>query len=91
MAIQAQFPAFLRNEPLIWGIKLSDLFKLSGVLISLQMLGASSFVMISVLVVFYFILIAVRRYLPRRYFEFVLSKKSHLKMQNLNKGIRDEK
>lgn len=84
MTIEAQFPAFLRKEPLIWGIQISDLFRLSGVLVFMQFMKVSSMVMLATLIGLYFTIIAVRRFFPRRYFEFYFQKKTFLKMKELN-------
>ena len=84
MTIEAQFPAFLRKEPLIWGIQISDLFRLSGVLVFMQFMKVSSMVMLATLIGLYFTIMAVRRFFPRRYFEFYFHKKTYLKMKELN-------
>ncbi len=84
----ATYPSFLKNEPLIWGVSVSDLFRLSGVMVVLQLLGASQFVILGATILFYLGLISARRFFPRRYFEFQLKKKKIIKWSVLNAKIK---
>jgi hypothetical protein len=47
------YPSFLKNEPLIWGVSISDLFRLSGVMVVMQILGASQLVILGATILFY--------------------------------------
>lgn len=80
----ATYPSFLKNEPLIWGVSVSDLFRLSGVMVAMQMLGASQLVILGATIIFYLGLITARRFFPRRYFEFWMKKKNLIKRSALN-------
>lgn len=74
----AKYPSFLKKEPLIWGISLSDLIKLSFVMLVLSLLNLSeSYILISV-AAYYLLLIVVRKSYPKRHFEFLMKKKNHL-------------
>lgn len=84
MIIEANFPAFLRKEPLIWGISISDLFRLSGVLVVMQFLGASSIVILGAVFISYLGLVMMSRLFTRRYFEFYFKKKRVLRRKELN-------
>lgn len=84
----AYYPSFLRNEPLIWGISLSDLFKLSGVMVVLQVLAADSLVILGGTFVVYLIIVSARRYFPRRYFEFFFKKRKLIKRSEINAKIK---
>ncbi len=82
--INATYPSFLKNEPLIWGVSISDLFRLSGVMVVMQMLGAGSIVILGTTILFYIGIITARRIFPRRYFEFVWKRKKLIKRNELN-------
>ena len=74
----AHYPSFLKKEPLIWGITLSDLIKLSLVMFVLSLISVSeSFILIGV-GLWYLGLIVVRKTFPKRHFEFSIKKKNHL-------------
>ena len=82
--INATYPSFLKNEPLIWGVSISDLFRLSGVMVVMQMLVAGSIVILGTTILFYLGIITARRIFPRRYFEFVWKRKKLIKRNELN-------
>lgn len=82
--LQATYPSFLKNEPLIWGVSISDLFRLSGVMVILQILGAEQLVILGATILFYLGLISARRFFPRRYFEFKWKKKKLIKWSVFN-------
>lgn len=84
----AAYPSFLKNEPLIWGVSVSDLFRLSGVMVVMQMLGASQLVILGATILFYLGLISARRFFPRRYFEFQLKRKKLIKWSVINEKIK---
>jgi hypothetical protein len=79
--MQAQFPSFLKNEPLIWGITLTDLFRLSGVMVLFLIMGMNQMMILILTVLVYLGLITTRRVFPRRYFEFLLKKKNRILMK----------
>ena len=84
----ATYPSFLKNEPLIWGVSVSDLFRLSGVMVVMQMLGASQLVILGATILFYLGSISARRFFPRRYFEFQLKRKKLIKWSVINEKIK---
>jgi len=84
----ARYPSFLRNEPLIWGISLSDLFRLSGVMVVMQFLGADSLVILAATFGSYLILVSTRRFFPRRYFEFYFKKRKLINRSTINAKIK---
>lgn len=84
----ATYPSFLKNEPLIWGVSVSDLFRLSGVMVIMQMLGTSQLMILGATILFYFGLITTRRFFPRRYFEFQLKRKKLIKWRVINAKIK---
>ena len=84
----ATYPSFLKNEPLIWGVTVSDLFRLSFVMVVMQMLGASQLVILGSTVLFYLGLITARRFFPRRYFEFQLKGRKLIKRSVINAKIK---
>jgi hypothetical protein len=79
--MQAQFPSFLKNEPLIWGITLTDLFRLSGVMVLFLIMGMNQMMILILTVLVYLGLITTRKIFPRRYFEFLLKKKNKILMK----------
>ena len=85
--LSATYPSFLKNEPLIWGISISDLFRLSGVLVFMQIIGAGQLVILGVTILSYVVLIMARRLFPRRYFEFLLKRKKMIRRSDLNAKI----
>ncbi len=85
--LSATYPSFLKNEPLIWGISISDLFRLSGVLVFMQIMGAGQLVILGVTILSYVVLIMARRLFPRRYFEFLLKRKNMIGRSDLNAKI----
>ena len=86
--LNATYPSFLKNEPLIWGVSVSDLFRLSGVMVVMQMLGADQLVILGATLLFYLGLITARRFFPRRYFEFQFRKKNLIKWSVINEKIK---
>jgi hypothetical protein len=86
--INATYPSFLKNEPLIWGISVSDLFRLSGVMVVMQILGAGQLAILGATVLSYVILVTARRLFPRRYFEFQIKRKKVIKRSDLNAKIK---
>ena len=84
----AYYPSFLRNEPLIWGVSISDLFRLSGVMVVLQLLGAESLIILGATFVAYLVIVTARRLFPRRYFEFYFRRKTLIRRGELNEKIK---
>ncbi len=84
----AYYPSFLRNEPLIWGVSISDLFRLSGVMVFMQILGADSLIILGATFVAYLVIVTVRRLFPRRYFEFYFKRKISIRSEELNENIK---
>ena len=84
----AYYPSFLRNEPLIWGVSISDLFRLSGVMVVMQLLGADSLIILGATLVAYLGIVTARRLFPRRYFEFYFRKKTLIRVGELNEKIK---
>lgn len=84
----ATYPSFLKNEPLIWGVSVSDLFRLSGVMVVLQMLGAGQLVILGATILFYLGLITARKFFPRHYFEFQMKRKIFIKRSVINAKIK---
>lgn len=84
----ATYPSFLKNEPLIWGVSISDLFRLSGVMVIMQVLGAGQIVILSSTILSYLGLITARRFFPRRYFEFQFKRKKTLRRSELNSKLK---
>jgi hypothetical protein len=85
--LKATYPSFLKNEPLIWGVSVSDLFRLSGVMVVMQVIGASQLVILGTTILFYLGLITARRFFPRGYFEFRLKRKNKIKWSEINEKI----
>ncbi|MGZ3789415.1 MAG: hypothetical protein ACXVLQ_12880 [Bacteriovorax sp.] len=86
--LKATYPSFLKNEPLIWGVSVSDLFRLSGVMVFMQIMGASQLVILGATVLFYLGLIMARRFFPRRFFGFQLKRKNKIKRSVINAKIK---
>ena len=86
--LNATYPSFLKNEPLIWGVSVSDLFRLSGVMVVMQLLGADQLMILGATLLFYLGLITARRFFPRRYFEFQLRKKNLIKWSVINEKVK---
>ncbi|QDK42717.1 hypothetical protein DOM21_14910 [Bacteriovorax stolpii] len=84
----AYYPSFLRNEPLIWGVSISDLFRLSGVMVVMQVLQADSLIILGATFLAYLVIVSARRLFPRRYFEFYFKKRSLISMEELNAKIK---
>lgn len=74
----ALYPVFLKKQPLIWGISLSDIFKLTAVMFVGSLLDVSQELILLAIVVIYGGVIAARRLFPKRHFEFRLRKKERL-------------
>lgn len=85
--LNATYPSFLKNEPLIWGVSVSDLFRLSGVMVFMQIIGAGQLVILGATVISYVLLITVRRLFPRHYFEFQIKKRKMIRRGVLNAKI----
>lgn len=85
----AYYPSFLRNEPMIWGISISDLFRLSGVMMVLQLLGADSLIILGATFLSYLIIVSARRLFPRRYFEFYFKRRKCIGREELNAKIEN--
>lgn len=88
-SVVAYYPSFLRNEPLIWGVSISDLFRLSGVMVVMQLLGADSLIILGTTFLAYLIIITARRLFPRRYFEFYFKRKDAIKREEFNAKIKN--
>jgi hypothetical protein len=87
-SLNASYPSFLKNEPLIWGVTISDLFRLSGVMVFMQMIGAEQLFILVTTFLSYLCLITTRRLFPRRYFEFRFKRKKLIKRININECIK---
>lgn len=85
--LNATYPSFLKNEPLIWGVSVSDLFRLSGVMVFMQIIGAGQLVILGATVISYVLLVTARRLFPRRYFEFQIKKRKMISRGVLNAKI----
>lgn len=85
--LNAYYPSFMKNQPLIWGISLNDLFILSGVLFFMILLGASEMVTLVTSLSVYLLMIGARRLFPRRHFEFVLISKNTVTRKDLNEKL----
>ncbi|MGZ3789731.1 MAG: hypothetical protein ACXVLQ_14475 [Bacteriovorax sp.] len=84
----AIYPSFLKKEPLIWGVSVSDLFRLSGVMVVMQMIGAGQLAILGATILFYLGLIMARRFFPRRYFEFQMKRKKLIAWRAINEKIK---
>jgi hypothetical protein len=82
--LNAHYPSFMKNRPLIWGISLNDLFILSGVLFVMVLLEANELATLLTTIGVYFLMMAARRLFPRRHFEFVLISKNTVTRKDLN-------
>lgn len=82
----ALYPVFLKKEPLIWGISLSDIFKITAIMFLGAILNLSHELILIIVVLVYGGLITIRKLYPKRHFEFLLSKKNllplHLSISN---------
>lgn len=85
--LNAHYPSFMKNQPLIWGIGLNDLFILSGVLFVMMLLGANEMTTLATTVAIYLLMIGARRLFPRRHFEFVLISKNTVTRKDLNEKL----
>lgn len=85
--LNAQYPSFMKNHPLIWGISLNDLFILSGVLFIMMLLGANEMTTLATTIAVYLLMIGARRLRPRRHFEFVLISKNTVTRKDLNEKL----
>ncbi|MBY0414690.1 MAG: hypothetical protein K2Q18_11010 [Bdellovibrionales bacterium] len=85
--LNAHYPSFMKNQPLIWGISLSDLFILSGVLFVMMLLGANEMTTLATTIAVYLLMISARRLFPRRHFEFVLISKNTVTRKDLNEKL----
>lgn len=74
----AEYPMFLKKHPLIWGISLPDIFKLTTFMFLSSFLDISQEIVLLTIVVIYGVLIARRKIYPKRHFEFCLQKKDKL-------------
>ena len=74
----AKYPSFLKREPLIWGITLSDLIKLSLVMFFLSLCNVPETFVLFGIGTWYLGLIAMRKTFPKRHFEFWIKQKSYL-------------
>lgn len=87
----ARYPSFLKKEPLIWGISLSDIFKLSFLIFAASAINLPQEGVLAGIVALYGGLITKRKLFPRRHFEFLLKKKDrlplHLALTNLKRKI----
>lgn len=86
--LKAYYPSFMKNQPLIWGISMSDLFILSGVLFFMMTVGASEVFTLGSTVIFYLAMIGARKLFPRRHFEFVLITKNTITRKDLNEKLK---
>jgi hypothetical protein len=86
--LRAYYPSFLKQKPLIWGISLHDLLILSAVLFVLLNIGVGQVPTLFLIVIFYLAMILVRRFYPRRHFEFVLITKSSITRRDINEKLR---
>jgi hypothetical protein len=76
--MMARYPAFLKREPLIWGISLSDIFKLTSFMFVGSIFNVSQEVILISIASIYCFLVIVRKLFPRRHLEFCTSKKERL-------------
>jgi hypothetical protein len=85
--LKAYYPSFMKKQPLIWGISLSDLCILSGVLFIMMLIGANEVITLGTTIIFYLAMIGTRRLFPRRHFEFVFLTKNTLTRKDLNEKL----
>lgn len=73
-----RYPAFLNKQPLIFGIGLTDIFKLTGLIFVGSLLDLSQELVLGIVAFVYFSMISIRKIYPRKHLEFYLKKKSVL-------------
>lgn len=76
--MMVKYPVFLKKQPLIWGISLSDIFKLTSLMFVSSFLNISQEVVLLALGVIYGCLLISRKLFPKHHFEFLLKKKDRL-------------
>ncbi len=76
--MMARYPAFLKREPLIWGISLSDIFKLTSFMFVGSIFNVSQEVILITISLVYGVLVIVRKIFPKRHLEFYTNKKERL-------------
>lgn len=76
----AKYPVFLKKQPLIWGISLSDIFTLTSLMFMSSFLNISQEIVLLALGFIYCALIMSRKLFPKRHFEFLLKKKDRLQL-----------
>jgi hypothetical protein len=84
------YPSFLKNEPLIWGISLSDIMKLTFCMFFMSLMDFSQEVILVFLFIIYGSLIFIRRRYQRHYFSFLMKRKKELKSFGLIRLKRKE-
>jgi hypothetical protein len=85
--LKAYYPSFMKNQPLIWGISLSDLCTLGGVIFVMMLTGSSEVITLGTTIIFYLAMIGARKLFPRRHFEFVFLTKNTLTRKDLNEKL----
>lgn len=76
----AKYPVFLKKQPLIWGISLPDIFKLTGLMFVSSFLDISQEVVLAALIGSYGCLLISRKIFPKHHLEFLLKKKDRLSL-----------
>lgn len=85
--LKAYYPSFLKAKPKVFGMELSEMFFLSGVLLILTQFEVSGIITLLVLGILYLSIIGFKRIYPRRHFEFVLISKNTVTMRNINEKL----
>lgn len=85
------YPSFLKNEPLIWGITMSDIFKLTMSMFVLSFLNIPQEIILFLVVLIYGVLILLRKLYPRRHFEFLFKREKVLRFFSVVKIGRNKK
>lgn len=88
MNLKAEYPSFLRAKPKVFGMELSEMFFLSGVLFLLTQLEVSGILILLILGVLYLCITGIKRLYPRRHFEFVFISKNCITMRDINEKLR---
>ena len=79
------YPSFLKNEPQIFGITMSDIFKLTISMFGMSLMDMPQELILLFIALIYGSLLMMRRLYPRRHFEFLLKKEKTLNFHELIK------
>lgn len=87
----AKYPVFLKKQPLIWGISLSDIFKLTSLMFLSSFLNISQELVLLTLAGIYVCLIVMRKLYPKHHFEFLFKKKDKLPLHLIITNAKEKK